>query len=99
MNVEDFFKIFVILAAILLPTKSPVASAVSWIDLFEVVFIASIIESLVVSRSFWLHLLLKFLPMFLAKTKKNPYPFTYILSLGSIESWLYTLCASLLNLC
>ena len=33
---------------------------------------------------FWPYLLLKFLPMFFAKDK-NPYPFSYILSLGSIE--------------
>ena len=64
--------------------KSPVASAVFWIALFETVFITSAVDCLALSRRFWLYLLLKFLPMFLAKDK-NQYPFTYILSLGSIE--------------
>ena len=34
----------VILSAILLPIKSPVASAVFWIALFEAVFIASVVD-------------------------------------------------------
>ena len=80
----DFLETFVILSTILLPTKSPVASAVFWITLFEAVFIASVVDFLAVSISFWLYLLLKFLLIFLAK-EKNPYPFTYILSLGSSE--------------
>ena len=37
----EFFEISVILSAILLPTKSPVASAVFWIALFEAVSNAS----------------------------------------------------------
>ena len=80
----DFLETLVILSAILLPIKSPVASAVFWTALFEAVFIASVVDFLTVSRSFWLYLLFKFLPMFLAKDK-NPYPLTYVLSLGSIE--------------
>ena len=39
-----FFETFVILSAILLPVKSPVASAVFWIALFEAVFIASVVD-------------------------------------------------------
>ena len=38
----DFFETLVILSAILLPIKSPVASAVFWIALFEAVFVASV---------------------------------------------------------
>ena len=81
---EDFFETLVILSAILLPIKSPVASAVFWITLFEAVFIASVVYFFALSRGFWPNLLLKFLPMFFAKDK-NPYTFTYILTLGSIE--------------
>ena len=33
-SIENFFEIFVILSAILVPIKSPVASAVFWIFLF-----------------------------------------------------------------
>ena len=40
----DFFETLVILSAILLPIKSPVASAVFWIALFEAVFIASVVD-------------------------------------------------------
>ena len=82
--VEDFLEILVISSAILLPIKSPVASAVFWIALFEAVFIASVVDFLALSISFWLCLLFRFLPIFLANDK-NPYPFTYILSVGSIE--------------
>ena len=42
--VEDIFETLVILSAILLPIKSPVASAVFWITLFEAVFIASVVN-------------------------------------------------------
>ena len=87
----DFFETLVILSAILLPIRSPVASAVFWIALFEAVFIVSVVDFLALSRSFWLYLLLKVSRMFLAKDK-NPYSFTYILSLGSIElSHFYTM--------
>ena len=79
-----FFDMLVVLSAILLPTKSPVAYAVFWTALCDAVFIASLADFLAVSINFWLYLLLKFLPMFLAKDK-NPYPLTYILSHGSIE--------------
>ena len=77
-----FFEALVILSTILLPIKSTVASAVFWIGLFDAVFITSVVDFLVPSRNFWPYLLLKLLPMFLAKDK-NPYPFTNIV--GSIE--------------
>ena len=48
----DLFDILVILSAILLPIKSSVASAVFWIALSEVVFIASVADFLVVSIIF-----------------------------------------------
>ena len=51
-SLTGFFDMLVILSAILLPIKSPVASAVFWIALFEAVFIASLVEFLAVSRSF-----------------------------------------------
>ena len=79
-----FFDMLVVLSAILLPIKSPVAYAVFWTALCDAVFIASLADFLAVSINFWLYLLLKFLSMFLAKDK-NPYPLTYILSHGSIE--------------
>ena len=78
------FETLIILSAILLSIKSPVASAVFWIAYFEAVFIPSAANFLALSRSFWLYLLLKLLPMFLVKDK-NSYSFTYILSLGSFE--------------
>ena len=68
-SLADFFETLVILSAILLPIKSPVAFAVFWIALFDAVFIASVVGFLALSRSFWPYLLLKFLPMFLAKDK------------------------------
>ena len=51
----DFFETLVILSAILLPIKSPVASAVFWIALFEGVFIASVVDFLAVWKMFWLY--------------------------------------------
>ena len=56
----EVFDTFVILSAILFPIKSPVASAVFKIALFEAASIASVADYLVWSRSFWLYLLLKF---------------------------------------
>ena len=41
-SLGNFFETLVILSAILLPIKLPVASAVFWIALFEAVFIASV---------------------------------------------------------
>ena len=61
---EFFLETLVILSAILLPIKSPVASAVFWIALFEAVFIASVIDFLALSRTFWPYLLFKFYPCF-----------------------------------
>ena len=49
---DGFSDTLVILSAVLLPIKSPVASAVFWIALFEAVFIASVADFLVLSRSF-----------------------------------------------
>ena len=53
-SLEDFFEAFVILSAVLLPIKSPVASAGFRIALFEAVFIASVVDFLELSISFWL---------------------------------------------
>ena len=83
-RVEDFVETLVILSAILLTIKSPVASAVFWIAVFEAVFIASVVDFFFLLRNFWPYLLLNCVPMFFAK-EKNPYPFTYILSLGLID--------------
>ena len=79
LSFGEVFETFVNLSAILLPIKSPVASAVFWIALFEAVLSASVADCLAWSRSFWFYLLLKFLliflpiflPIFLAKDK-NP---------------------------
>ena len=65
--IKDFFEEFVILSTILFPIKSPVAFSVFWISLFEAAFIASVVDFLALSRTFWLYLLLKCVPMFLAK--------------------------------
>ena len=54
-SLGDFFETLVILSAILLPIKSPVASAVFWIALFEGVFIASVVDFLAVWKMFWLY--------------------------------------------
>ena len=49
---EVFFETLAILSVILLPIKSPVASAVFWIAPFDVAFIASVVDFLALSRSF-----------------------------------------------
>ena len=49
---KDFFETLVILSAILLPIKWPVASAVFWSAVFQAVFIASVVEFLALSRIF-----------------------------------------------
>ena len=54
-SLGDFFETLVILSAILLPIKSPVASAVFWIALFEGVFIGSVVDFLAVWKMFWLY--------------------------------------------
>ena len=82
-----FLKTLVISSAILLPIKSPVASAAFWISLIQAVFIASVVNFSAVSRRFWLHLFINYIKcvaMFLAKDR-NLYSFAYIFSLGSIE--------------
>ena len=48
---EDFLETLVIFSAILLLIKSPVASAVYWIALFEAVFIATVVDFFALSRS------------------------------------------------
>ena len=58
-TLSDFFETLVILSAILLPIKSPVASAIFWIALFQAVFIVSVVDFLAVSKRFWPYLLLK----------------------------------------
>ena len=83
-SIEDFFETLVILSAILLPIKSPVASAVFLDCSFWSSFYCICVDFFVLSRHFWLCLLLKCLPMFFSKYK-NPYPFTYILFLDWIE--------------
>ena len=84
----DFLETLVILSAVLLPIKSPVASAVFWIALFDAVLNALVVNFLAASISFWLNLFLKFLPILLANDEK-PYPLTYTLSLGSIENLVF----------
>ena len=61
------FETLVILSAILLPIKSPVASAVFLNCSFRCWFYCICSRILVLSKSFWPYLLLKLLPMFLAK--------------------------------
>ena len=60
----DVFETLVIWQSILFPIKSPVASAVFLIALFEEVFSASVADCLAWSRPFWLYALLKFLLIF-----------------------------------
>ena len=67
----DFFEEIIILSAILLSIKFPVAFAVFSIALFEVVFIAPVADFIALSTSFLLYLLLMLLSIFLAKDK-NP---------------------------
>ena len=63
--VDFFFETLVILSAILLPIKSPVASAIFSITVFEAVSIASIVDFLALSRSFFDHICcLNFYPCF-----------------------------------
>ena len=47
-----FLETLVILSAVLLPIKSPVACAGFWIAHFEAVFVASVVDFFVLSRSF-----------------------------------------------
>ena len=59
-----FFETLVILSAVLLPKKSPVASAVFWIALFEAVFIASVVDFLYCQEVFDRIYYLNFYPCF-----------------------------------
>ena len=72
-----FLETFVILSAILLRIKTPVACAIFSIAFFEAVFIVSVVDFLALSRSFYLYIW----RMFLAKDK-NPYTVTYALYLS-----------------
>ena len=47
------FEILLILTAVLLPIKSPVALVAYWIALFEAVFITSAVDLLALSRRFY----------------------------------------------
>ena len=76
----------VILSAILLPTKSPVASAVLCTTLLPAV-LAKVFPVLVAASTNFLPYLS---PNFLAKDK-NPYPFMYFLYSGSSECLIYKL--------
>ena len=51
-NSFEDFETLVILFAILLPIKSPVASAVFLIALFKAVFVTSVVDFLALSRNF-----------------------------------------------
>ena len=86
------FETFVILLAILLPIKSPVASAALWIAVFKAVVSASKADCLTWSKNVWLYLLHRFLviylpiflPILLTKDK-IPQPSTNMRSLGWTE--------------
>ena len=71
LSFDDFFETLIILSAILLPIKSSVASAIFWIALFDAVFIASVVDYLAISGSFWLYLLLKFFTYVISKRQKS----------------------------
>ena len=67
---QDFFETLVILSAIFLPIKSPIASAVFRIALFEAVFIASVVDFFLRYQSVFDHIYcLNVYPCFLQKTK------------------------------
>ena len=84
---KDFFKTHVTLSAILLTIISPVVSAVFWIAFSEAVLLH-------LSHIFLHYLLPNFFQIFPANDK-NPWPFTYIQSLGSIESHIFKIARSL----
>ena len=67
----ELLEVFLYLSAILLPIKAPVDSAIFWILFFQVVSYSSLKDYLTWSRNFWMHLPLRFLPIFLSKDK-NP---------------------------
>ena len=58
------FQTFIIISAILFPVKSTVVFSVFWVILFKAVLSASVANMLAWWRSFWLYLLLGFLPFF-----------------------------------
>ena len=51
-SLADVFETFVILLALLLPIKSPVASTAFWISLFDAVLTASVVDFLALSGTF-----------------------------------------------
>ena len=89
--IRFFFETLVILSAILLPIKSPVASAVLSIALFGAPFIASAVDFLALSRSFWTYLLVKLLPHFLRRTKNHVLFHTFYLLVQLNISFLYVI--------
>ena len=62
----SIFKTFLILSAIVLSIKSPIASVYFCIALFEAVISASVTDCLAWSRSVWVYFPLQFLHIFLA---------------------------------
>ena len=80
----DFFETLAILSA-------PVPSVIFWIALFDAVFIASVVDFLALSRSFWPYLLFKFLTVFLAKEKKSISFYIYSISWFDWISHFYNL--------
>ena len=80
LTLSSFCGFDVILSAILLPIKSPVAFLVSLSIFLPAVLAKVLFQSIPLSIKDLPYLSLKFL----AKDIK-PYPFTYLLSLGSIE--------------
>ena len=71
----EFFETFVILSAVLLPIKSSVAYAIFWIAFLRAVLTNSLADCYQWFRSFWLNLVLTFLPIFLnisLAKNKNP---------------------------
>ena len=88
----DFLETLVIFSAILFPIKSPVTSAV-----FEEVFIASVIDFLHYQEVFD-HIYCLIVYKFFARDK-NPFPFTSILSLGSIEYLIFIMTVLFNYLC
>ena len=61
---DEVIETLLILSALLLPIKSPVASAIFWIALSEAVLSAYVVDYWACSRNFWLYLPLKLLFIF-----------------------------------
>ena len=91
-GVEDFFETLVILSAILLLIKSPVASAVFWIVLFEAVFIAFVVDFLHYQEIFDRIYCLNFYPCFSQKTKLHILLHIFYLKVQMNTFFLYNDC-------